>query len=182
MSINPNIWGDWVNIAIENIDAGTRIDDEDSGDEQLLNHMFNNQEILREFQIDTQFDTSTTSASYVTVVTREIWLPDWLDQPVSGKWSEFLFQIFAQSYKSAGTSYDIRMRLNTGSWEEQTGLTRSAWGAPDLFQWSESIGDWDPDALAGTVVDLEIQAKITGGGTVYLRDRGGTSFVRRVGP
>jgi hypothetical protein len=179
VTINPASWDEFVSIPLSEIDLGSQIDDDQN---LLLNHYFNNQEILREFQIDTQLTGSTASATYVNVATKKVWFPEWLDQPVSGDWSKFHLDVILQAYMTSGTDHDVRVRINGGNWVYQTGLTKTAWGTPDLYLFTEVSGNWDPDAVAGSAVDLEVEAQITAGGTVHVRDRGGCSFVRRVIP
>lgn len=177
MAISPGTWGDWVDIALSEIDSASQVDDDE---DLIFNHLLNNQEILREIQIDTQFDGSTTSASYVNIVTKKLWIPEWCAQPVSDELSELRMAIFLQAYQSSGTDHDIRVRVNGGTWEETLGENLTSWGS--LITPAFQIDEVDWVGAAGTEVDFEVEARQNGGGTCFVRDQGGTSFIRRATP
>jgi hypothetical protein len=181
MALQPSTWDEFIEIGSDKINSGTPISDAGgSEEEQLINQFMNNQEILREYQIDGQFGLSATaSASYVTVVSKPIWIAPWLSQPVSNLLSTFIFHIPMQYKIVGGTSTDIRLRIGGGTWIEKLALTGSDFGGEQLFDAYEHSGHWDPDALAGSDALLEIQTRANGGGTVTIKNLGCSAFIRR---
>lgn len=178
MPIAPATWLDFIEILDDESRSGTELDEEHSG---ILSALFNNQEHLRELQIDTTFpETNVTSATYVNVVTKKLWIPAWCAIPVSGALSSINFVCSYQSKQTGATDHDVRVRIDGGSWKERLNLTTSIWTSPEVITITDV--DWDADAAAGTEVDYEVEALVTGGGSVDLRDISCCSFLRRANP
>jgi hypothetical protein len=179
MTISPSAWATWIDVTDEDIKAGIAIDDDPS---KFLDDLLCNLEYLREHVIDTQFlEVEITSASYVSVISKDIYIPQLTDHPVSNPASRLNFQTSFQSYQSGGaTSHDVRIRVNGGTWRSKTGLTTTSWSAVEVLTILES--EWDPDSASNSVVTYEVEALVTGGGSVFVRDRSVCSVIRRTTP
>lgn len=175
MSFNPSLV-QWHDILLGEIDPGSRLA---TGINDFNQKFLSNQETLRQVQINSQFlQVSTNSASFVQVAYKKIWIPTWCKQPVSNRWSDLRMELWLQSYQTGGTSHDVRVRVNGGSWVTQTGLTHTSWAFPDNYY----IDEDDYVGAYGTGVDMEVEALVTGGGFVFVRDRSGASHIKRLTP
>jgi len=154
----------------------TRFDDDTPIDEDFLGDIHDNQEELLLTNVDCRIDGTdarTTSGTYDNIVSNYVTFPSML-AVTSNTWQ---WKLAFEHQRSAGSaSYDIRARINNGSWIEKLALGSSIWLA-DTFIFPDS--EIKVASLQNQVL-LEIEAKIVSTAFVEVRNLGGLSRVEMV--